>query len=83
MYKISLVKKVFISLFLLVLFSKPTAAAEKLAPAGSNQGPEIFVQLGQDICCNVYMGKSVIPASTKGGDNIKSQVKYARRARLW
>ena len=37
MYKISLAKKVFISLFLLVLFSKPTAAAEK---------PEIFVQLG-------------------------------------
>ena len=37
MYKTSLAKKVFISLFLLVLFSKPTAAAEK---------PEIFVQMG-------------------------------------
>ena len=37
MYKISLAKKVFISLFLLVLFSKSSAAAEK---------PEIFVQLG-------------------------------------
>ena len=37
MHKTSLAKKVFISLFLLVLFSKPTAAAEK---------PEIFVQMG-------------------------------------
>ncbi|MFA4828880.1 MAG: caspase family protein [Thermodesulfovibrionales bacterium] len=37
MYKIALAKKIVISLFLLVLFSKPTAAAEK---------PEIFVQLG-------------------------------------
>jgi len=37
LHKTSLAKKVFISLFLLVLFSKPTAAAEK---------PEIFVQLG-------------------------------------
>lgn len=37
MYKISFARKVFISLFLLVLFSKPIGAAEK---------PEIFVQLG-------------------------------------
>ncbi|OGW30722.1 MAG: hypothetical protein A2X54_05255 [Nitrospirae bacterium GWF2_44_13] len=37
MYRTSLAKKVFISLFLLVLFSKSSAAAEK---------PEIFVQMG-------------------------------------
>jgi len=43
MNKSSLAKKVFISLFLLVLFSKPTAASEK---------PEIFVQLGHSYSVN-------------------------------
>ena len=50
MYKTSLAKKVFISLFLLVLFSKPTAAAEKPAPEGFNRGPEIFVQTVLNLC---------------------------------
>ena len=40
MDKISLAKKVFISLFLLVLFSKPNGASEK---------PEIFVQMASII----------------------------------
>ncbi|MBI3399262.1 MAG: hypothetical protein HY026_08565 [Deltaproteobacteria bacterium] len=83
MHKTSLAKKIVISLFLFVFSLIPAFASEKPASEGIRQVPEIFVQLGQDICGNVYMGKSVLPASTKGGDNVKSQVKYVRRARLW
>lgn len=41
-------KKIFISLFLFTFFLTPAIAAEKFTPAGSKQGPKIFVQLAKE-----------------------------------
>lgn len=38
---------------ILSISSASSFAAEKLAPAGSKQGPEIFVQLASIIYCSV------------------------------
>ena len=50
----------FLSVFLGIIFilsisSASALASEKLAPAGSKQGPEIFVQLGQNFCDKVQL----------------------------
>jgi len=40
---------------LLLLIPKSAFASEKLASAGSKQGPEIFVQMGQNFCDKVQL----------------------------
>lgn len=41
MHKASPIEKIFISLFFVIVLFNFASAAEKLAPAGSRQGPEI------------------------------------------
>jgi len=59
-----------------ILSVSPVSAAEKLAPAGSKQGPEIFVQLGHKSSISALAispdGKYLASVDTNvGGKNIK------------
>lgn len=48
------VLKVAIIFFVIALFST-AFAAEKFTPAGSKQGPEVFVQMGHNFCDKVQL----------------------------